>query len=40
MILGPGPDTSHQKNEYIYLSSLKETEKLYKRIIEYYNERG
>ncbi len=40
VILGPGPDTSHQKNEYIYLSSLKETEKLYKRIIEYYNERG
>ena len=39
IILGPGPDTSHQKNEYIYLSSLKETEKLYKKIIEFYNEK-
>ena len=37
IILGPGPDTSHQKNEYVNLSSLKETEFLYKRIIEFYN---
>ncbi len=37
IILGPGPDTSHQKNEYITYSSLCTTEKLYKRIIEYYN---
>lgn len=40
IILGPGPDTSHQKNEYINFSSLKETEYLYKKIIEYYNERN
>lgn len=40
IILGPGPDTSHQKNEYVNLSSLKKTEKLYKKIIEFYNERG
>ncbi len=39
IILGPGPDTSHQKNEYIYYSTLKETEKLYTKIIEFYNER-
>ena len=39
IILGPGPDTSHQKNEYVNLSSLKETEKLYEKIIEFYNER-
>ena len=38
IILGPGPDTSHQKNEYINYSSLCTTENLYKRIIEYYNE--
>lgn len=37
IILGPGPDTSHQKNEYIYYSSLKKTEELYIKIIEYYN---
>ena len=37
IILGPGPDTSHQKNEYIYHSSLKKTEELYIKIIEYYN---
>lgn len=37
IILGPGPDTSHQKNEYILNSSLKKTEELYKCIIEYYN---
>lgn len=39
IILGPGPDTSHQKNEYVNLSSLKETKKLYEKIIEFYNER-
>lgn len=39
IILGPGPDTSHQKNEYVNLSSLKKTEQLYKKIIEVYNER-
>ena len=37
IILGPGPDTSHQKNEYINYSSLKKTEELYINIIEYYN---
>lgn len=39
IILGPGPDTSHQKNEYIYYTTLKKTEKLYTKIIEFYNER-
>lgn len=37
IIIGPGPDTSHQKNEYINLSSLKKTVNLYKKIIEFYN---
>ena len=37
IILGPGPDTSHQKNEYILCSSLDKTEYLYKKIVEYYN---
>lgn len=37
IILGPGPDTSHQKNEYITFNSLKETEQLYIKIIEFYN---
>ncbi len=37
IILGPGPDTSHQKNEYISYSVLKETMELYKEIIKYYN---
>ena len=40
IILGPGPDTSHQKNEYIKIDSLKEVEYLYKKIIEFYNERN
>ena len=40
IILGPGPDTSHQKNEYVSLKSLKKTEKLYKKIIEFYNNGG
>ncbi len=38
IILGPGPDTSHQKNEYVSLSSLEKVENLYKKIVEYYNE--
>lgn len=37
IILGPGPDTSHQKDEYIEYSLLKKTESLYQTIIEYYN---
>ena len=37
IILGPGPDTSHQKNEFIEYSLLKKTESLYQAIIEYYN---
>ena len=37
IILGPGPDTSHQKNEYIMLSSLQKTVEIYKKIIEFYN---
>ena len=39
IILGPGPDTSHQKNEYIEYESLKRTSELYKEIIEYYNKK-
>lgn len=37
IILGPGPDTSHQKNEFIKKDSLNNTAKLYQKIIEYYN---
>ncbi len=37
IILGPGPDTSHQKNEYIKKEALEKTVRLYKEIIEYYN---
>lgn len=37
IILGPGPDTSHQKNEYITYDKLQKTEELYQAIIEYYN---
>lgn len=37
IILGPGPDTSHQKNEFILNSSLEKTKELYINIIEYYN---
>ncbi len=37
IILGPGPDTSHQKNEYITTESLNKTVELYIKIIEYYN---
>ncbi len=39
IILGPGPDTSHQKNEYILIEKLKKTEDLYKEIVEYYNKK-
>ena len=38
IILGPGPDTSHQKNEYVFYSTIKRTEELYEEIIKYYNE--
>lgn len=37
IILGPGPDTSHQKDEYILKESLYKTVELYTKIIEYYN---
>ena len=37
IILGPGPDTSHQKNEYVDCDSIKKTEELYINIIKYYN---
>lgn len=39
-ILGPGPDTSHQKNEYVDYNLLKKTEFLYQEIIEYYNKKN
>lgn len=35
LILGPGPITAHERNEYILLSSLLETVDIYKKIIEY-----
>lgn len=38
IILGPGPDTSHQKNEFVSQKSLERLEKLYEKIITYYNE--
>lgn len=37
IILGPGPDTSHQKNEYVRVDSINNTVELYKKIIEHYN---
>lgn len=40
IILGPGPDTSHQKNEYIKKESLIKTSELYQIIIEHYNKEG
>ena len=40
IILGPGPDTSHQKNEYITIDSLNKTVELYVKIIEYYNKKS
>ena len=39
IILGVGPDTSHQKNEYTSYELLKKTESLYQTIIEYYNKK-
>ena len=38
IILGVGPDTSHQKNEYITTKQLYKTVKLYVEIIKYYNQ--
>lgn len=40
IILGVGPDTSHQKNEYTSYKLLKKTESLYQTIIEYYNKKN
>lgn len=40
VILGPGPDTAHQKNEFISYNSLKKAEELYIKIIEFYNKKG
>ena len=40
IILGPGPDTSHQKNEYVEYEKLKKTEELYQAIVEYYNKKN
>jgi len=40
IILGPGPITAHQKNEYITIESLVKTEELYIKIIKKYNEEG
>ena len=37
IIIGPGPDTSHQKNEYVRVDSINNTVELYKKIIEHYN---
>ena len=37
MILGPGPITAHEKNEHVTLDSLKISEELYIKIIEFYN---
>lgn len=37
IILGAGPITAHQKNEYISNSSLLKTKELYKEIIKFYN---
>ena len=37
IIIGPGPITAHEKNEYITIDSLEETKKLYKEIIRKYN---
>ena len=38
IILGVGPDTSHQKNEYIFYNTIKRTEELYINIIKHYNQ--
>ena len=37
IILGPGPITAHEKNEYIRFDSLEMTEELFIKIIEFYN---
>lgn len=37
IILGPGPDNAHKKNEFINYSSLLKTKELYIEIIKYYN---
>ena len=39
IILGPGPDTSHQKNEYVTIDSLEKTVALYKLIVDHYTRR-
>lgn len=36
VILGPGPVTAHEDNEYIEVSSYEDTKKIYKKIIEFY----
>lgn len=36
IILGPGPVTAHEDNEYIDVSSYEDTKKMYKKIIELY----
>ena len=38
IILGPGPVTAHEKNEYITNESLEECENLYINLINHYNE--
>lgn len=40
IIIGPGPITAHEKNEYITIESLKKSEELYIEIIKKYNEDG
>ena len=40
IILGPGPDTSHQKNEYVEYNLLQKTVELYQIIVEYYNKKN
>ena len=37
IILGPGPVTAHEKNEYITRESLEKTKEIYIKIIEFYN---
>ena len=40
IILGPGPVTAHEKNEYITIDSLEKIEQLYIEIVKKYNEKG
>ncbi len=40
IILGPGPDTSHQKNEYVEYNLLQKTVELYQIIVEHYNKKN